>query len=143
MFHRRVCRTCIFFCVGALSLTMAWGCGQSSGQAKFPSVRLEGAVTVDGKPIEEGTIQFVPSDKSAGGVTQAVILQGRYVAPRVPLGKVTAMLFAAQPPPPSPETITTDYQPVKVLTIPDRYKNGFPIEVKEDKSDVDFAMTSK
>ena len=127
--------------ISGVWVPLAGGCGKEEGQAPFKSARLEGSVTLDGKPIGDGTIQFVPASKEAGGVTQATIVEGRYVAPRVALGQVTAMLFTQ--PPPAPENLSTDYKPESFAAIPERYKKGFKIEVKEDQPNVDFAMSSK
>ena len=94
----------------------------------FPRCGSRSSVTLDGKPIEDGTVQFVPANKAAGPVTQAVILKGRYVASKVPLGKATAIIFAKAPEP--PPNITSDYHPGPIAQIPQRYKDGIPIEVK-------------
>jgi len=141
MSRRFVRRSCGFLCFAALSCVSV-GCAPfvAKGGANFPSARLEGEVTLDSKPIDEGMIQFVPQDLSAPP-TQASILQGRYVAPRVGLGKVMVILTVA--PPARPAIIESNYVPPTIVTIPDRYKNGLPIDVKADKSDQDFAMTSK
>ncbi len=142
MFQGRMNRTFAFLGASALVI-MAAGCNSDAAPAKFPSARLEGLVTVDGKPIQDGMIQFAPASKAAGGVTQATIVEGRYVASQVPLGDVTAFLFATPAPPPAPETLTTAYKPEPVLAIPERYKKGFKINVKETNPDVNFDMTSK
>ena len=122
--------------------TLIWGCGGDTGSTeKFPSARLEGSVTLDGKPVDDGTIQFVPANKTAGPVTQALILKGRYVASKVPLGKVSAMISTKPPEPPA--NVTSDYHPEPFAQIPKRYQDGITIEVKENKLDVDFDMSSR
>jgi len=136
-----MCRSLLFVAIAVLA-ALSSGCGGAdAGGQKYESARLEGEVTVDGAPIEDGTVQFVPASTSSGPVTQAVIFKGRYVANKVPLGKVTAIVHAA--PPSRPETITSDYNPPKMVSIPSRYESGFPIEVKENKTDQDFSMSSK
>jgi len=123
-----------------LTLTLAIGC--SGGEnTNYKSARLEGEVTVDGQPIEDGTVQFIPANPSDGPITQATIMKGRYVASKVPLGKVTAVLHATPPAPPA--QVSSDYYPPKTVGIPDRYKSGFPLDVKENKADQDFSMSSK
>lgn len=69
------------------------------------------------------------------------ILKGRYVASKVGLGKVTVMLSGATAE--RPAVVSSSYTPPPSVTIPARYKNGFPIEVKEDTADQNFAMSSK
>lgn len=116
------------------------GSGGGGGSANYESARLEGEVTLDGKPLEDGNIQFVPQNQEAPPVT-VPILKGRYVAPKVGLGKVTAMLTGATPE--RPAVIDSSYSPPPAIAIPERYQKGMPIEVKGDKSDQDFAMSSK
>ena len=118
------------------------GCAGGGGaQPSFDGARLEGAVTLDGKPIENGRIQFVSVDHNDIAPIDAPILEGRYVAAKVPKGKVKAILNVDPPAPPA--VVGSDYQPPKTVTIPDRYKNGIPIEVTADKADQDFALSSK
>lgn len=126
--------------VPIIALGLAAGCSQAES-SNYQSARLEGEVTVDGQPIEDGTVQFVPADLANGPITQATIMKGRYVAAKVPLGKVTAVLHANPPAPPA--QVTSEYHPPKTVGIPERYKSGFPIEVKENKADQDFPMSSK
>lgn len=127
--------------IAAILIGISGGCGGSGGdQAQFESARLEGEVTLDGKPIPEGTIQFVPQDQKAPPTT-VPILEGRYVAPKVGLGRVIVTMNVA--PPERPAVIDSSYTPPPTVTIPDRYRKGVPIDVKEDKSDQDFAMSSK
>jgi hypothetical protein len=137
----RVHRTFPGLWVAAALVGLSGGCGSSGGAAaNYESARLEGEVTLDGKPLEEGTIQFVPQDQKAPPV-QATILKGRYVAPKVGLGKAIALLTVE--PPARPAVVDSSYTPPPVTTIPERYKKGLPVEVKGDKSDQDFAMSSK
>lgn len=119
---------------------LAVGCTETAGEADYPSARLEGEVTLDGRPIDGGSIQFVPKDSNAPPISTA-ILGGRYVAPKVGKGKVTAIIGVE--PPPRPEVVSSDYQPKPTVHIPDRYKAGIPIEVADDKDDQDFALSSK
>ena len=118
------------------------GCVGASGDgsAKYESARLEGEVTLDGKPLEEGSVEFVPQDQKAPPVT-VPILKGRYVAPKVGLGKVIAIISGAKQE--RPAVIDSSYSPPPTIAIPERYQKGMPIEVKADKSDQDFAMSSK
>lgn len=130
----------IYCAIPIIALGLSAGCNQAVN-SNYQSARLEGEVTVDGQPIEDGTVQFVPANLADGPITQAMIMKGRYVANKVPLGKVTAILHANPPAPPT--QVTSDYQPPKTVGIPSRYKSGFPIEVKENKADQDFPMSSK
>lgn len=98
-------------------------------------------MTLDGKPVDGGSIQFVPQGQSEAEAVNAPILGGRYVAPKVPQGKVLAIIHMDPPAPPA--VVSSDYKPPATVVIPDRYKKGLALEVKADKSDEDIAMSSK
>lgn len=131
-------RASIIAWVGVIGLVA--GCGEAPEGGNYPSARLEGEVSVDGQPVGDGTIQFVPQAAEAGPVTQATVLQGRYIATKVPLGKVNAIPHVTPPAPPA--QMTSEYVPPKSVTIPARYQSGFPIEVKGDMTQ-DFPMSTK
>lgn len=135
-------RHCAITTVFVGLVTLIPGCGGSSGPAaNIPTARLEGAVTLDGKPLDGGSVQFVPQGQPDAPITDATILGGRYVAPKVPIGK--HLMFVKITPPEPPAVVSSDYRPPETLAIPDRYKGGVPLDVKEDKSDADIAMSSK
>lgn len=52
-------------------LSLCFGCGPKV-------IRIGGNVTYDGKPIEAGTIEFIPIEGTAGPSTGAAIKAGRY-----------------------------------------------------------------
>lgn len=58
-------------CLGAIS------CGEAS-----PRVPIDGTVSYQGKPIEEGQIIFFPTDSKASPSTGGVIQDGRYNIPK-------------------------------------------------------------
>ena len=55
-------------------LALCFGCGSKT-------IHIEGAVTYDGKPIPEGTIEFLPIEGTSGPSTGGVIKDGQYVLP--------------------------------------------------------------
>jgi len=83
-------------CVASLSLAflMSLGCG-GSGMTK-----VDGAVTLDGKPLEDGSISFEPADgkgPTAGGTIEA----GEYaieVPPGSKIVRITATKVVGQKP---------------------------------------------
>ncbi len=52
------------------------GCGQGDG---FERVVVSGTVTYQGKPVEDGTIEFIPDTTSQAPVSEALIQQGNYL----------------------------------------------------------------
>jgi hypothetical protein len=62
---------------------MAWlfvcvGCGKSGPE----TVRVEGSITFDGKPLAEGKITLTPMDNTQGGSFAGEIKQGKYEIPK-------------------------------------------------------------
>jgi hypothetical protein len=62
-----------------LAIMLTAGCG---GEDSLPRERLSGTVTLDGRPVEKGTIQFMPLDQAnAATSTAAIITAGAYEVP--------------------------------------------------------------
>ena len=82
--------------VGLVLLGMICGCGTSD-----PSGRraISGAVTLDGAPLEQGSISLQPAD-GAKYSSGAVISKGRYTIPKdkgLPPGKYRVVISAVKP----------------------------------------------
>lgn len=61
------------------------GCG---GGPSYPHATIHGAVTLDGKPIEDGKITYIPqASTGAGSGGSATITSGKYVLSGVPIGQ--------------------------------------------------------
>jgi hypothetical protein len=116
------------------------GCG--AGKPTYPAARLEGSVMLDGRPIAEGNLQFVPEDVGQAPITGASIVEGRYVAEAVPQGKLRVLLTASR------ETgkMVTEYstpRPQVINLIPEKYRSGIPIQVNGDDANLNFALKSR
>jgi hypothetical protein len=61
-----------------LSLAILAGCGGEKQPQRFA---LEGTVTLDGEPLTEGNIRFLPAPETDGGMVGAKISEGRFVIP--------------------------------------------------------------
>jgi len=59
----------------AVALVQCVGCGGSSGPER---ASVSGQVTFDGKPIEKGSIAFIPDGTTVGPTAGAIIENGRY-----------------------------------------------------------------
>lgn len=59
----------------ALMLALACGCGSKS---RWQHAAVEGKVTLDGAPIERGSILFIPTGQTQGVATGAAIENGQY-----------------------------------------------------------------
>ena len=114
------------------------GCGEESSEN---TVRLKGRVTLDGDPIAEGRINFLPEEPGQATPASAQIADGHYDAKAVPLGKVRVQIIATKE---TGRMIPGSSQPVpEVLSIiPPRYAQGISIQVTGDNSQQDFLLTS-
>jgi hypothetical protein len=133
---RTTMRTAWLVLIGAA--TFCCGCGQSVNP--HPTARLAGRVTIDGRPIAQGRIQFFPI--TAGGQPDDTeIKDGEYAAEHVPRGKVRVVFLSAK------ETGKIihdghDYPEIASI-IPDQYRSGIDIDVGEDNPNQVFALVSK
>jgi hypothetical protein len=83
--------------VVALCLAALTGCG---GTKPLPRFAVEGTVTLDGKPLPDGTIQFLPAADTDGGMVGAKIAGGRFATPAVrgaAPGKYRVEIAASRP----------------------------------------------
>lgn len=133
------CRPALDLLVGLATLVSAAGCGNRSS-----SVEVVGKVTLDGQPLANGTISFVPADgatASAGGQ----IKDGTYSV-AMPPGKKRVLISASkvvgkrqvyQGDPKSPvidevrELIPPQYNASSTLTADvdeERCKHDFPLK---------------
>ena len=113
------------------------GCGSGP-----PLGTVSGRITLDGQPIAQGNLQFVPQDASQGPTTGTPIVDGRYVAEAVPRGKLRVLPTAIK------ETgkMIKEYsssRPEVVNLIPEKYRAGISIEVTGDNPSQDFALKSR
>jgi hypothetical protein len=96
----------------AMSLLLAAaGCGRGDGLTR---VVVSGNVSLDGTPVEDGQIRYIPVDATAGPVTIAPIRQGIYVCDArggVPVGKHRVEILVWDPKVPQPKGPGGDPRP--------------------------------
>ncbi len=116
------------------------GCGRKGPE--YPSVKLEGAVTIAGKPLAEGMVMFMPHEQGRGGGVKALIKEGRYAAENVPTGKVRVTFNAMQETGRMVESASSPGKPLpeKIDLIPAKYKTGVNVDVKSDQGQQDFNL---
>lgn len=116
------------FSLSVLAFSVA-GCSDG----KPPNYPLSGAITFEGKPVPEGTIMFIPSDKRSG-TAKAEIVDGKYTL-ELPAGeklvKVEASRFIG------PEDKSLGVRP-RDQYLPDRYnvESKLTTEVKPQNDNV-------
>jgi hypothetical protein len=115
------------------------GCAKEEGPV-YPHTNLGGWVTVDQEPINDAMISFCSQDIRNGQVVVTPVIRGRYIAEKVPLGRVLAVISGSKDTgrktrPGGPEMI--------VNIIPERYRVGFDLDVKENSAQVNFPMSTR
>lgn len=124
----------------ALSLAVFAGCGPGD-----PTVPVKGEVTLDGQPLAEGAIQFIPVDQqsqTAGGTIQA----GRFEF-RSPPGKMKVEITAPKVVGKRKAYDTPDSPMVDVVKelLPAKYNvnSELTVDVERNKERYDFPLKSK
>jgi hypothetical protein len=124
------------------------GCGE--GRDNLPREPISGKVTVDGQPLDEGTISFVSAD-GKGPPAGGKIENGEYSIPRrdgpVP-GDHRVYIFS---PKPTGQKVKDNSEPnvlrdVRAETLPSRYnaKTELKADIKAGGSNTfDFQLTGK
>jgi hypothetical protein len=64
----------------AVIVATAFGCGRSGDG--LPRVAVKGRVQVDGRPLSQGVIRFLPDQSVAGRNVEAVVKNGEYALDR-------------------------------------------------------------
>jgi hypothetical protein len=121
------------------------GCNEPTDE--LPREAISGTVTLDGRPLEKGMIQFVPA--AGRGETQAgaPIDRGSYFIPRpegpVP-GRYTVLITASDGDGTAPAGAPGKQVPVPKELIPAKYntKSTLTFDVKKGEKNVgDFQLT--
>jgi len=118
-----------------VGLLMTIGCGSPEPEP----VTVSGMITIDDKPIPEGSVSFTALEKGIGKSTTAEIRDGRYEAHDVPRGKVMMRFHAMRD---TGETYVEDGQtfPVLVPIVPRKYETGFEFDFREDSTTQNFEL---
>lgn len=147
-------RSYAYFAVTAAGVAASGitGCTGAAGDS-LPRQAVSGTVTFEGKPLEKGTIQFMPTKQEGGVATVGAgeIVEGKYTIPRdlgpVP-GGYRVIISAPSPnaaaapsdgipgqaPPPAPDLIPPQYNANSTLNA----------EIKEGGPNVfDFPLKKK
>lgn len=123
---------------------MVVGCGGG----KSPSgVRLAGRVTLYGQPLPpdaEGRIRFMPASAEAGHPVEASLVNSQYQVKNVPKGKLVVLFYITR----RTNQLRIDLQSPEAYPkeeiwenlVPERYRQGIPIEVLEDNLQLNFDL---
>jgi hypothetical protein len=107
--------------------------GSGCGDGKPPKYPLSGTITFDGKPIAEGSIMFIPSDRHSSTETAAIV-DGKY-AIELPVGQKLVMVEASRFI--GPEDKAMGVRP-RDQYLPDRYnvESKLTMEVKPQNDNI-------
>jgi hypothetical protein len=128
------------------ALLLLTGCGE--GNVNHSDI--SGAVKLDGKPLEEGSILFTPTNGASGSAAGGTIANGRYqlsgeTGPTIGWNRVEirAMRKTGKkiPKPFAPQGQMIDEQ---IEAIPPRYnsQSSLKVEVKRGENTADFDVSS-
>jgi hypothetical protein len=114
--------------------------GCSKSKPAVPSARLEGAVLYQGQPVQQGGVSFGPQESGHGRSIWAPLVDGRYIAPAVPRGKVLVQINAVQE---EGQTVSQfgKAEPKLINIVPPQYRAGVLIDVTEDNLNLDFNLS--
>jgi hypothetical protein len=127
----------------ALLLVLTAGCGPSARTE--PVAKLEGNVTIGGKPLPadaEGTVIFMPAARGEAPPAQAKLAVGHYKAENVPKGQVLATFHISRLTGKMLKTSPDDIHPTpeRVDLIPESLRAGVKVEVQGNNPHRDFDL---
>lgn len=114
------------YAIAFLLLSFLSGCGEE--KPKYPSATIDGIVSIDGTPVKEGALQFIPGKDVQGQVTEAKIADGRFTAKNVPVGQVRVMFNITRPTGKMITEYSTPYPEIENL-VPKNSRDGVDLTV--------------
>jgi hypothetical protein len=121
-----------------LTVVVVAGCGS---KPEFPGAHLAGAVTIDGQPVQDGSIVFTPTGGAHGQTVGATITAGRYDCPYVPLGDSLVQIYALRPTGKTVEVMGS-MKPEMQDLVPVKDRDGIKFKVEGENLNQDFALKS-
>lgn len=122
--------------VGILLLLLS-GCGEKGPD--YPAVNLEGMVTIRGEPVKKGRITFTPQEAGRGAGTGGDIVDGKYKAEHVPVGKVLVQFQATKETGKTVKAAGVD-MPESLNIVPPENRGGVHADVAAGDTKKDFAL---
>jgi hypothetical protein len=119
-------------------------CGCSN---QAPTGKVTGEVTLDGQPIKDGAVMFIPAD-GQGQTGGAAIKEGKFVAEQVPIAKMKVEIHGNKLTGRKIKAYDTPDSPVSdeiVEAVPARYnfQTELTLDIKKGEQDVRYDLKSK
>jgi prepilin-type N-terminal cleavage/methylation domain-containing protein len=107
--------------------------------------RLSGTVTLDGRVLPQGTIQFHPADREGGSPVSAPVVDGKYLAAEVPQGSYRAAFTSGvdggATSGPVDSTFNTPSTVGRKDLIPEKYRRpALPADATADNLNLNFDL---
>jgi hypothetical protein len=122
--------------LGLLLALFLIGCGAGDG-----AVEVAGDVTLDGKPIEEGVIHFMPVDGKSR--TTSTFIRGGRFQTRVPPGKQRVEISSVQARPVRPGQDADSATGGEIVPAKYNTKSELQADVNRGKSPIRFELSTK
>jgi hypothetical protein len=144
---RIACTDMVRLCAIYLLIAICLGCGKSGPRRAAAS----GHVTLDGQPIDEGVIQFLPVQGTVGPETGGVIANGQYAiaqqrGPVVGMNRIELRASKKtgrkiQDPTGRPGVLTDEYK--EMFPTSSNTNSTLVREIKDDPNTLDFDIRTK
>jgi hypothetical protein len=141
------CGQIAMFCAICLAIATCFGCGKKGPRR----AAVSGHVTLDGQPIEEGQIQFLPVEGTVGPETGDIITKGQYDIPQqhgAVVGKSRVELRASkktgrkiQDPTGRPGVLTDEYK--EMFPPTSNTSSTLTRDIKDEPNNLDFDIRTK
>jgi len=112
------------------------GCGSGDGAAD-----VKGDVTLDGQPLTEGVIHFMPVDGKSR--TASTFVRDGHFETRVPLGKQRVEISCVKTQPVKPGQMADSAMGAEIVPAKYNTKSELSLEVKRGKNQPRFELNSK
>lgn len=113
-----------------------------SNRDSYPTVSLNGTVALDGEPIKQGTITFVPGESEHGSGGSGPIEDGKYQLKGVPKGTVGFTFSATEETGNMIEGPGGHKEPERINPVPSRYRTEGLVEEISESGQLDFELTN-
>ncbi|MDR2643710.1 MAG: hypothetical protein LBC74_13055 [Planctomycetaceae bacterium] len=109
--------------------------------SSYQTTDLDGVVTIDGVPVNDGMLSFAPTSGAGGRGVRTNIVAGKYTAKKVPVGEVDVTFTAVKKTGKKFQAMGVEVDE-QISIVPEKYKEGIKIEIITGQKKHDFILTS-